>query len=123
MISNIALSFSLISGIMSCLLFIAGMYFEKNKKKSTIILLFACLFLLASFTGLEWAFWLEGKNMFYLLFSPIIPLIFYFFVWFVFIIWLFESRGERKIWILLILIIIIIILIAVNCMNCLHTMI
>lgn len=121
MISNLALSFSLISGIMSCLLFISGMFLEKEKKKSRVILIWACLFLAGSFGGLEWAFWLEGYDMFKLVFSLTFPLIVYFGIWFAFIIWLFERRKERKIWIILLILLIIVILIAMSCMNCLHT--
>jgi hypothetical protein len=81
--------------------------------------LWACLFLAGSFAGLEWAFWLEGYNMFNLVFEFTFPLIVYFGVWFGFIIWLFETRKERKVWIILSILLIIVVLIAVNCMNCL----
>lgn len=118
MISNLAISFSLISGIMSCLLFTAGMYLEKEKKKSRTILIWACLFLAGSFAGLEWAFWLEGYDMFELVFSFTFPLIVYFAIWFGFIIWLFESRKERKIWIALSLFLILVMLLVLSCMNC-----
>lgn len=118
MFTNIALSYSLISGIMSCLLFIFGMYFEKNKKKSRIILIWACLFLASSFAGLESAFWVEGYNIFELVFRLNMPLVYYFIAWFGFIIWLFESRGERKIWVILLILLIIVTILAVNCMEC-----
>lgn len=118
MISSIALSFSIVSGVMACVLFMAGMFLEKNKKKSKILLIWACLFLAGSFAGLEWSFWLEGYNMFDLVFSFTFPLIVYFAIWFCFIIWLFESRQERKIWVMLLLILVFVTLMAVNCMNC-----
>ena len=120
MIPDMAISFSVVSGFMACLLFIFGMYSEKNKKKSRIILIWACLFLAGSFTGLEWAFWLEGYNMFNLVSKFTFPLIVYFGIWFGFIIWLFESRKERKVWIILLILLIIMILIAVSCMNCIQ---
>ena len=119
MIPEIAISFSIVSGIMACLLFIFGMYLEKNKKKSRIILLWACLFLAGSFAGLEWAFWLAGYNMFSLFFNLNFPLVVYFGIWFGFVIWLFESRKERKVWIILLILLIIVTFIAMNCMNCL----
>jgi len=117
MFANLALSYSLISGIMSCLLFILGMYLEKDKKKSRIILIWACLFLASSFAGLESAFWAEGYNIFELFFNLNLPLVYYFIVWFVFIIWLFESRKERKIWIILLILLIIVSIIAMNTME------
>lgn len=118
MFANLALSYSLISGIMSCLLFILGMYLKKDKKKSRIILIWACLFLASSFAGLESAFWAEGYNIFELVFKLNFPLVYYLVVWFGFIIWLFESRKERKIWVILLILLIIAIIFAVNCMNC-----
>jgi len=103
---------------MACILFIFGMYSEKEKKKSKIILIWACLFLASSFAGLEWAFWLEGYDMFNLFFSFKFPLVVYFLIWFFFIIWLFEVRKERKIWVILLILLIAVVLIAINCMNC-----
>lgn len=120
MIPDIAISFSIVSGIMACLLFIFGMYLEKNRKKSRTILIWACLFLAGSFAGLEWAFWLEGYDMFRLVLGFRFPLLVYFGIWFGFVIWLFESRKERRIWIILLVILIIITVIAMSCMNCLH---
>jgi hypothetical protein len=118
MFTNLALSYSLISGIMSSLLFILGIYLEKDKKKSRIILIWACLFLAGSLTGLESAFYAEGYNIFELVLKLNLPLIFYLIVWFGFIIWLFESRGERKIWIILLILLIIVSIFAMNCMDC-----
>lgn len=120
MISNLALSFSIVSGMMACLLFISGMFLEKKKKKSKIILIWACLFLAGSFAGLEWAFWLEGYDMFKLVLSFRFPLLVYFGIWFAFIIWLFETRRERKVWITLLILLTIVIIIAMSCMNCFY---
>ena len=114
MLSNLAVAFSIVSGIMACFLFILGISFEKDKKKSRIILIWACLFLAASFTNMEWAFWLEGENIFRYFFGGCLPMIYYFLVWFVFIIWLFESRKERKIWIILLILLILISLYAMK---------
>jgi hypothetical protein len=119
MLSNLALSFSIVAGVMSCLLFVLGIYLEKEKRKSRILLLWACLFLASSFVSLEWAFWLEGYNMLKLVFEFTFPLVVYFTVWFAFIIWVFESRKERKVWIVLGILLIIAVVIAINCMNCL----
>lgn len=121
MSSLLAASFSLVAGFMACLLYIAGLYFEKDKKKSTSILIIASIFLWASFTGLEWGFWLEGENMFQLITYPIVPLIFYFAVWGGFVVWIFESREQRRIWVAMLAIAALLILTAVNCMNCIHS--
>lgn len=119
MISHIISSMSVISGLMSVFLFLIGAFFEKDKKKSSIILFFGCLFLLASFSEIEYALWLEGINIFDLIKAPIVPFVFYFVVWIIFIIWIFESRNQRKYWVFALLILSIIILISINCMNCL----
>ena len=119
MIPSVALSYSVVSGLMACLLFVCGMYLEKDKKKSRYILIWACLFLAGSFAGLESALWSEGYNMFDLVLRFNFPLTVYFIIWFVFIIWLFESRKERKVWIALLILLILVTLIAMNCMNCL----
>ena len=118
MFTNLALSYCLIAGFMSSLLFIFGMYLEKDKKKSRIIMIWACLFLASSLAGLESAFWAEGYNIFELFFKLNLPLVSYIIVWFGFIIWLFESRKERKIWIILLVLLIIVTIFAMNCMDC-----
>ena len=119
MIPSVALSYSIVSGLMACLLFLGGIFWEKDKKKSKIVLIWACFFLAGSFAGLESALWSEGYNMFDLVLNFNFPLTVYFIIWFAFIIWLFESRKERKVWIVLSILLIITTIIAVNCMNCL----
>jgi len=118
MITNIILTYSLIAGIMSICLFVFGIFFEKNKKKSRNLLIWAVLFLASSFLATEYAFWLEGYNLFELTFKFNFPLLFYFGIWFVFIIWLFESRKERVVWVIFLILVIIAIIIATQCMNC-----
>jgi len=120
MIPSVALSYSVVSGLMACLLFITGMFWEKNKKKSRVVLIWACLFLAGSFAGLESALWSEGYNMFDLVLNFNFPLTVYFIIWFMFIIWLFESRKERKFWVVLLILLIITSIVAMNCMNCLQ---
>jgi len=120
MFTDLPLSYSIIAGLMACFLFILGIFLEKEKKKSRILLIWACFFLAISFAGLESAFYAEGYNMFELVFNLNLPLVSYFAVWFAFIIWLFESRKERKIWIILLILLITVVIIAMNCMNCLH---
>jgi len=111
---------SLISGLMGCLLIILTLFFEKNKKRARILLIWACLFLAASFATTESAFWYEGYNIFELVLNLGMPLIVYFGIWFAFIIWIFEARKERKTWIILFILLVITVLIAMNCMDCIR---
>ena len=116
MITPIIISSSVISGFMSCLLFFQAL---NTKSKDRIKILFwGCLFLASSFSMLEYAFWLEGYNMFYLLFQSF-PFLVYFSVWLLFIIWNFEKIGERRIWVLILVLVTLWIIVAINCMNCL----
>jgi len=119
MSSIIALPLSIISGVMACLLFFLVLLTER-KKRSIALAVWACLFLAASFAGLEWLFWLEGYNIFDFIFGINGPLIFFFVVWVAFVIWLFEEKKRRKVWIILLIITAIWILVSVNCMSCLR---
>lgn len=120
MFSDFAISYSLISGIMSCLLFMLGIYLEKEWKKSRLLLIWGCLFLASSFAGLESAFYSEGYNLFELVLKFNFPLVAYFAIWFGFIIWVFERRKERKIWVILLILLLITVFLALNCMNCIR---
>jgi asparagine N-glycosylation enzyme membrane subunit Stt3 len=114
MLYQLALAISGIAGLMAIALFYIGL--KSKPKESLGILIFAVLFLGASFGGLEWSFYLLGYNMFTFFAFPLIA---YFAVWFAFIIWIFERRKERYIWVLFLIAMIILIVLAVNCMNCL----
>jgi hypothetical protein len=116
--SDIIVGFSIVAGLMSCLLIVFSLFFEKDKKKSRNFLIWGCLFLASSFAMSEYALWLEGYNLFKLVFSFNFPLLVFFGVWFGFLIWIFEMRKERKIWIALLILLVIIVLIAVSCMDC-----
>jgi hypothetical protein len=118
-LTNIVLVYSILAGIMSILLMLLTIFFEKNKKRSRMLLIWSVLFLASSFAASEYAFWVEGYNLFTFALSNF-PLIVFFGVWFAFLIWLFESRGERKIWVSLLVLLIALVLIAMNCMNCLN---
>ena len=120
MFSNLPLAYSLIAGLMACFLFILGIFLEKEKKKSRLLLIWACLFLAGSFVGLESAFYAEGYNIFELVLNFNLPLVSYFAIWFGFIIWLFEYRKERKIWVILLILLVITVILAMNCMNCIR---
>jgi len=108
MYSSLAIALSIVSGFMACLLFILGIYFGNDKKRSKIILIWACFFLGASFANMEWAFWIENDNIFTVFFSWNFPVMSYFLIWFFFITWLFETRKERKIWIILLILFILV---------------
>jgi len=116
-LSEIILAYSILAGIMSILLLNLTIFFEKNKKKSRILLIWSILFLASCFATSEYTFWIQGYNLFEMTFSSF-PLIVYFGIWFAFFIWLFESRGERKIWLILLILLVLIIIIALNCMDC-----
>lgn len=120
MLTNIVLVYSLLAGMMSILLLVFTLFFEKNKKRSKALLIWSILFLAASFTASEYAFWLEGYNLFMLILKFNFPLIVYFGIWLAFIIWLFEKRKERKIWIIFFILLVAAVLVAINCMNCIR---
>lgn len=128
-VTNIVLVYSLLAGIMAILLMLFTIFFgkniekdkkrgKKNGKKSRALLLWSMLFLASSFAVSEYAFWLEGYNLFTLVLGFNFPLLVFFCVWFAFIIWLFESRGERKMWLLLLVLLIAVVILAMNCMDC-----
>ncbi len=119
-VTNILLVFSVMSGLMSILLFVFTIFLEKDKKKSKIFLLWAVLFLISAFAAAEYAFWLEGYNLFDFIFNFNFPLTVYFGVWLAFVIWLFETRKERKLLVILLGLLVIGIIVAVNCMNCIR---
>lgn len=119
-ITEILLIYALLAGIFSILLFIFTLFFEKDRKKSKILLIWAVLLLAASFTATEYTFWVEGVYLFDLIFKFNFPLISYFTIWLAFIIWLFESRGERAIWVVFLIALILITIAALNCPNCIR---
>lgn len=119
-ISTIILGYSIVAGMMASLLLAFTLFFEKNKKKSKILLVWAVLFLVSSFATSEYALWQEGVDLFKMVFSFNFPLFVYFGVWFAFLIWIFETRKERKVWIILMILLIATVIIAVNCMDCIR---
>ena len=119
-IQNIILVYAVLSGMMSIALTVFTIFFEKDKKRSRTLLIWAALFLASSFAVTEYAFWIEGYNLFTFVLLFNFPLVVFFATWFTFLIWLFESRGERRVWVLLLVLLVIVVLIAMNCMNCLN---
>jgi len=112
----IGFSWAIISGFMSIMMFY--LTFTQKEKKNFYI--FALLFLIASWSGLEYGLWLAGVNMFEMILAPNVPLDFFFTAWIIFVIWAGEKINERKIWVSWIIALIIIFLIAKLCMNCVH---
>jgi len=86
MLEQIGILYSLISGIAAIFL----IYFALQKKSEKIFLL-ALLFLIISWSGIEWALWTAGYNLFTLVFEPIVPLASYFVGWSILVIYLSEK--------------------------------
>jgi hypothetical protein len=110
-----ALSISIIAAVMAIWLFRYGLKM-KDRKESLQYLIWAVLFLGASFGTLEWALYLLGLSIWSFI---VFPLYAYFAIWFGWIIWIFEKRGERKVWVILLIALAILSVIAINCVNCL----
>lgn len=119
-ITDILLVYSFLAGIFSILLFTFTLFFEKDRKRSKNLLIWAVLFLGASFAASEYAMWLEGVYLFDLLAKFNFPLISYFTIWLAFIVWLFESRKERTIWIIFVIALVLLTIVALNCPNCIR---
>ncbi len=117
-ITSSLLVLSLVAGFMSAILFAFSMFLEKNKKRSQKFLIWAVLFLAASFAAVEYSMWLEGNYLFDIVSNFNFPLMSYFVIWFAFIIWIFEARKERKIWIIFLAALITLYLAAIACPNC-----
>jgi len=107
-------------GCYKCYYFTFSIFLEKNKKKSRNYLIWAVLFLAASFAAIEYAFWVEGVYLFNLIFGFNFPLISYFLIWFAFTTWVFETRKERKIWVIFLILLIIVTIAALACPNCIR---
>ncbi len=119
-LTEILLVYAAIAGIMSVMLFAFSIFVERNKQKSRKYLIWAVLFLAAAFSATEYAFWLNGEYLYYLLLTPNVPLLFYFAIWLAFVVWVFESRGERKIWIIFSALLILLLIAAFLCPDCIR---
>ena len=111
----IPVAYSILAGVMSIVLFYLSFTNEKHKK---VLYIFSLVFLIASWSGLEWSLWVMGYDMFSLILAPVVPLDFFFLAWIVFAVWYGESIGERKIWICFLISLAVIFVIARLCMNC-----
>ena len=111
-----AFSYAIIAGIMAILLFFLALTQRKGKP----YYVFALIFLIASWSGLEFGLWLSGNNMFDMLLYPAVPLGFFFLTWMAFAGWVGEKLGERRIFICWLVALAIIFAIARVCMNCIR---
>jgi hypothetical protein len=114
MLSDISIAYAIIAGIFSI-----ALIFYALKKKSEPFFVWALLFQLISWSGIEWAFWNEGYNMFTLVFEPIVPLASYFVGWCLFVIYLGETHFKRRDWVAFIVIVLLFAILAPMCMDCL----
>jgi glucose dehydrogenase len=78
---------------------------------------FALLFLLAHFSTLEWALWIQGKNFFEMLLTTT-PLTIYLAVWLVFVMWVSERVvKDRRLTVLIAAFTLLSLWLAPRCMN------
>ena len=110
----IGFTFGTIAGIMAVLLF----YLALTQKQPKNYYMFALIFLIASWSGLEYGLWLTGNNMFDMMLYPTVPLDFFFAAWIAFAGWLGEKIKQRNIWMAWLVVLAIIFAIARVCMNC-----
>lgn len=111
---EVALTYAVIAGFMSVLLMLYAV-----EKKNDHFFLFSLLFLIISWGGIEWASWLQGYNLFELVFTPVVPLASYFVGWGVFIIYVSEKYFKRRYWVVALVVVAFFIWISTFCMNCL----
>ena len=86
---------AIVAGFMSVLLMLYSI-----EKKNDHFFLFSLMFLIISWSGIEWALWLKGFNLFEMVLTPIVPLASYFVGWTVFVIYVSEKYFKRKYWII-----------------------
>ena len=106
--------YSLLAGFMSVLLMVYAI-----EKKNEYFFVFSLMFLIISWSGIEWALWLKGYNLFEMVFTPIVPLASYFAGWTVFVIFISEKHFRRRYWIAFLIVLAFFIWISTFCMNCL----
>ncbi len=111
----VSLTYSLLSGAFAFLC----LYFSMTVKEwQRTLYTFFLVFTIAAWSGMEWAFWLMGQNMFDIILYPAVPLDFFFLSWIVFAGWYGEKIKARNIWIGWLIVLAIIFAIARVCMNC-----
>jgi len=114
MLYTIGLTYSVIAAMIS--LYFLGYALRKKNEKYFLISL---LFVLVSWSGIEWALWLLGYNLFHLVLAPIVPLASFFIAWTLLIIYFAETKFKRRDWVLFLGVVFVIWQIARVCMDCL----
>ena len=114
MLYAIGLTYSIIAAVIS--LFLLNIALKDKDEKCFLLSL---LFVFGSWSGIEWAAWLLGDNLFHLVLEPIIPLASFFLSWTLLIIYLSERRFKRRDWIGFLVVVFIIWQVARLCMDCL----
>ena len=107
-------SYAIIAGIMAVSLF----YLTVTQRQNRNYYIFALIFLIASWSGLEYGLWLTGNNMFDMILYPSVPLDFFFAAWIAFAVWVGEKIKQRNVWIIWLVVLAAIFAIARVCMDC-----
>lgn len=115
MIYTIGLTYSIIAAITS-LFFLKLALPTRNEN----MFLLSLLFTLVSWSGIEWALWLLGYNLFDLVLQPIVPLASFFAVWLIAVIYIAERKFKRRDWVAFAGALVVITIIARLCMDCLR---
>jgi len=110
----VGFAFGVIAGMMAILMF----WLTLTQKQPKNYYVFALIFLIASWSGLEFGLWLGGSNMFDMMLYPAVPLDFFFAAWIAFAVWAGEKIKQRNVWMAWLVVLAIIFAIARVCMNC-----
>ena len=113
MIHLVGLTYSIIAAVFSALF----MYLAIQKKSERIFII-SLILLLVSWSGMEWALWLLGHDLFKLVVEPIVPLATFFLVQTLIVIYLSEKNFRRRDWIGFVAAIAVLSVIAYFCMDC-----
>ncbi|MGC1121072.1 MAG: hypothetical protein WBA22_08250 [Candidatus Methanofastidiosia archaeon] len=108
------LTYALIAGFTATVLMLYAV-----EKRDDHLFLFSLMFLIISWSGIEWALWLKGWNLFDMVFTPIVPLASFFVGWTLFVIFVAEKYFRRRYWIAFLIVLGFFIWISTFCMNCL----
>ncbi len=93
-LAAIGTTWALLSGMFATFCF----YLSSRGKDAVAWYRWALAFLIASWSGLEWALWQLGYDMFALLLHPIMPLDLFFAIWIGFAVWWGEKLKARRTW-------------------------
>jgi len=94
-LAQVGLAWALLSGMLVTLCFYLS---SKNGKEGISWYRWALAFLIAGWSGMEWALWQDGYDMFALMLKPIMPLNLFFAIFIGFAIWRGEELKARKTW-------------------------